>query len=336
VKGSAGICRLLEGRFREAVSLTREAQGVIRERLNATLAWDNVQMVLFELQATAYLGDVRTIAERVPETLRDAEARGDLYAATSCRTRRCVWAWLGPDDPEHARRQVEIAESQWLQSGYHYLHWYATWARAEVDLYCDTPSPSLERLNSEWSRLALLRKIQYTRIEVWYLRARLRLAAARQRFEAHLLSAARDDARAILREGTHWGFALGRLVLACAASFDDPPRALRLLAELEGQFDALDMRLHHEVARYRRGQLMGDTAGDVLMDAAQAAIRTLGVARPEGFVALLAPGFPGTPARARTSALRASLTSDGALPFRGSSVDRLVTTVKASATEMRP
>lgn len=336
VKGSAGICRLLEGRFREAVSLTREAQGVIRERLNATLAWDNVQMVLFELQATAYLGDVRTIAERVPETLRDAEARGDLYAATSCRTRRCVWAWLGPDDPEHARRQVELAESQWLQSGYHYLHWYATWARAEVDLYCDTPSPSLERLTREWPRLALLRKIQYTRIEVWYLRARLRLAAARQRFEGHLLSSARDDARAILREGTHWGFALGRLVLACAASIDDPPRALRLLAELEGQFDALDMRLHHEVARYRRGQLMGDTAGHALVDAAQAAMRALGVARPEGFVALLAPGFPGTPARARVSGLRASLTSDGALPFRGSSVDRSVTTVKASATEMRP
>lgn len=302
VKGTAGICRMLEGRFREAVHLTREAQAIIRERLNATLAWDLVQMVLFDLQATALLGDVRTIVERVPETLRDAEARGDIYAATSCRTRRCVWAWLGPDRPDDARQQLEIAEQQWHQSGYHLQHWYITWARAEVDLYCDTPSDSLARLASEWQDLKLLRAIQYTRIEVWYLRARLVLAAARQRFEPELLLAARDDARRILREKTLWGFALARLLRACAASFDNPAEALRLLGELAGQFDALDMRLHHEVVRYRRGQLLGAMEGERLVAQAHAAICALGVVRPEGFVTLLAPGFPSVQGRSHGDA----------------------------------
>jgi len=295
VKGTAGVCRMLEGRFREAVRLTREAQDVIRERLNATLAWDLVTMVIFDLQATALLGNVHEIIERVPEALRDAEARGDMYAATSCRTRRCIWAWLGPDEVEAARQQVQIAESQWVQAGYHLQHWYTTMARAEVDLYADTPSESLARLAGEWKKLLFLRKIQYTRIEVWYLRARLSLACARKKFEPALLALVRADASSILHEGAHWGIALGRLLLACAASFDDTELSLRLLRELEGQFDALDMKLHQEVVRYRRGQLTAGEEGSSLVLRAEGAIRALGVTRPAGFVAMLAPGFPSAP-----------------------------------------
>jgi eukaryotic-like serine/threonine-protein kinase len=292
VKGTAGVCRMLEGRFREAVRLTREAQSVIRERLNATLAWDMVTVVIFDLQATAYLGNVQELIDRVPDVLRDAEARGDLYAATSCRTRRCIWAWLGPDDVEGARRQVGIAESQWVQAGYHLQHWYTTQARAEIDLYAGTPESSLARLASEWKKLIFLRKIQYTRIEVWYLRARLSLACAVNQLDASLLASARSDAHAIIKEGAHWGNALGKLMQACAASFDDVELCLRLLRELEGQFDALDMRLHYEVVRYRRGELTKGEEGASLVQRTESAIRSLGVASPRAFVAMLAPGFP--------------------------------------------
>ncbi|HEX5656724.1 MAG TPA: AAA family ATPase, partial [Polyangiales bacterium] len=292
VKGTAGVVRFLEGRFREAQRLTREAQQVIRERLNATLAWDLSTMVIFELQATAYLGGVREIVERVPSVLRDAEARGDLYAATSCRTRRCIWAWLGPDQVDEAYRQVKIAEDQWNQEGYHLQHWYTTQALAEVDLYADQPARSLERLNREWKQLLFLRKIQYTRIEVWHTRARLSIALARQGDRKKLLASAREDARAILREDVSWGFAIGRLMEACVASYTDVERTLALLRELEGQFDALDMRLHQEVVRYRHGQLRGGEEGRTMLERAEFAMRALGVVRPAAFVALLAPGFP--------------------------------------------
>jgi hypothetical protein len=292
VKGSAGAARLLEGRFAEAQRLTREAQQILRESLNATLAWDRITALMFELQATAYLGDVRELVERVPEALRDAEARGDLHAATSCRTRRCVWAWLGPDQVVEAYRQVRLAEEQWSQEGYDLQHWYTTQALAEVDLYADQPMRSLERLQREWGRLSFLRKTQYTRIEIWHTRARLSLAAARKGERKPLLRAARADARAILREDVAWGFAVGRLLEACAASFDDAERALARLRELDGQFDALDMRLHQEVVRYRHGQLRGGEEGRGMVERAEGAIRALGVQHPAAFVALLAPGFP--------------------------------------------
>jgi eukaryotic-like serine/threonine-protein kinase len=293
VKGNAGVCRLLEGRFREAVRLTREAQQLLRERLNATLAWDLVTMVMFDLQATAYLGNVAELVARVPDALRDAEARGDIYAATSCRSRRCIWAWLGPDRVDEAYRQLQLAQEQWNHQGYYLQHWYITQALAEVDLYAAQPERSLARLAGEWKQLRFLRKIQYTRIEVWYTRARLLLAHASKAEPARLLRAARRDAAAILREDVAWGFALGRLLQACAASFDDVELALSLLHELDGQFDALDMRLHQEVVRYRHGQLRGGEEGRAQVERADVAIRALGPVNAAAFVALLAPGFPG-------------------------------------------
>lgn len=291
-KGAAGVVRFLEGRFREAQRLTREAQQLIRERLNATQAWDLTTTVMFDLQATAYLGNVREIAEQVPIALRDAEARGDLYAATLCRTRRCIWAWLGPDQVDEAQRQLMLAEQQWNQPGYQLQHWYTTQALAEVDLYMDQPSRSHERLLREWRQLWFLQRTQYTRIESWHTRARLALALARKGDRKKLLRAARADARSILREDVPWGFALGRLLEACAASFDAPERALATLRELEGQFDALDMNLHQQVSRYRHGELLGGEEGRALVQRAESALQALGVVRPAAFVAMLAPGFP--------------------------------------------
>ncbi|MET0342185.1 MAG: protein kinase [Polyangiales bacterium] len=297
VKGTAGVCRLLEGRFREAVRLTDEAITSARTRPASVQTWDYVQLLTFQLQACAQLGDVRRIVEVVPVTLRDAEARGDVFAATSCRTRRCVWAWLAPDHPDQARQQLEVAESQWTQEGYQLQNWYITQARAEVDLYCDTPGPSLARLAAERPRQRFLRRIQYARVELAYLHARLCLASARQQDDEALRVQAADDARAIAREDTAWSNALAKLLRACLASFGDEAIALQLLQEAEGQFDALDMALHREVARYRRGQLLMEGEGARMLDRADAAIRALGIERPAAFVALLAPGFPSVDAR---------------------------------------
>jgi serine/threonine protein kinase len=291
-KGTAGVCRMLEGRFREAASLTRLARESIRDRVHPTRAWEQVTMVFFELQSVACLGDVRELIERVPEVLRDAEARGDLYATVCYRTWRCSWAWLGPDRPDEARRQAQLAEGQWNQAGYHLQHWYTTQALGEIDLYLDAVEASKTRLDAEWKRMFFLQQIQHTRIEMWYLRARVLLATARRAFDPALLKAARADANRLRKERTLWSGALSRLLLACAASFETPNEALAILQEVEGQFDVIDMRLHAAVARYRRGELMRGEQGAELVREASEQIRSLGVARPEAFVQMLAPGFP--------------------------------------------
>jgi hypothetical protein len=79
-------------------------------------------MALYDLRTTALLGHVDQVVERVPELLRDAELRGDNFAAVSGRTSHCCWAWLGPDQPELALEQVRLAERRWSADGYYLQH----------------------------------------------------------------------------------------------------------------------------------------------------------------------------------------------------------------------
>jgi eukaryotic-like serine/threonine-protein kinase len=292
-KGSISACRMLEARWRESIRLAVEAQSILRDQLGAALSWDLALLVTFELQCISNVGDVQQLVTRVPEVLREAEARGDLFAATLYRTWRNSWAWLGIDQPEVARRQADIAESQWTPKGFQFQHWYTTYARAEADLYCDTPDPSIERVARDWNRSFFLHQVQFTRSDARYLRARLQLAKARQRYVPQLIARVRSDAKVLIRERTPWTLAIGRLLLACAASFSDRAQASTLLGEVEGQFLALDMPLHAAVARWRKGELTGGADGASAIGEAEGRIRWLGVVRPERFVRMLAPGFPG-------------------------------------------
>jgi eukaryotic-like serine/threonine-protein kinase len=293
-KGTASLCRMLEGRFRDSVRMAREAQQIIRDRLHGTLAWDHAIMVLYELRTVALLGHVDQVIERVPEFLRDAEARGDIFAAVSGRTSHCCWAWLGTDQPDLALEQVRIAERRWSADGYYLQHWYTTQAFGEVALYRDDVEEAWQRMAREWKRMLVIRhKIQFTRAEILILRARLALALAKKKGDPSFLVAASKDAEALLRERAPWIRAHGRLVQASVDSFGDSERARRTLEQVEGQLEVVDMLLMAAVARYRRGQLTPGAEGAKLARSADAQMRRLGVKNPSGFLRMLAPGFPG-------------------------------------------
>jgi len=293
VKGTSGVVRMLEGRFREAQRLTREAQEIIRERLHRTLAWDWVVMVGFDLRVTAMLGNIAELTARVPEFLRDADVRGDLYGAVSARTSHCCYAWLGIDRPDIAQREAEFADAHWKHEGYHLQNWYVTQALGEIALYRDDAGSALARLDAEWKATFIIRrKIQFSRAEIHYLRARLLLANAVHGDRKVHLARAAADAAALKRERTPWIAAHARLLDACILSFSDAPAAAALLYEAEGQFDAVDMALSAAVCRLRCGQLTLGPAGATLVADAAAAIRKLGGARVAPFARLIAPGFP--------------------------------------------
>jgi serine/threonine protein kinase len=292
-KGTASVCRMLEGRFRDSVRMAHETQQIIRERLHGTLAWDHAIMVLYELRTIALLGHVDQVVERVPEFLRDAEARGDNFAAVSGRTSHCCWAWLGPDQPDLALEQVRIAERRWSADGYYLQHWYTTQAFGEVALYRDDVDEAWQRIGREWKRMLVIRhKIQFTRAEILILRARLALALAKKRGDASFLKAASKDAQALLRERAPWIRAHGRLLQASVDSFDNEERARKTLEQVEGQLDIVDMLLMAAVARYRRGQLTPGAEGAKLVRSADIQMQGLGVKNPNGFLRMLAPGFP--------------------------------------------
>jgi hypothetical protein len=298
VKGLGGVSRMLEGRFHDGLRMMREAQAIIRENLQGTLAWDRNILVMFELRTLSMLGEVGELTARIPEFVRDAEARGDMYTTISARTAHCCWAWLGPDQPDAALEQVRIADKRWVRDGYSLQHWYTTQAIGEVGLYRGEVAEAAARVAREWKAMFVIRhKIQFTRAEILFLRARLSLALARERQNARseLLEAVVLDARALLKEPTPWIRAHGHLLLACAASFDDEALAAVRLAEAESRFIASDMKLMALISRLRRAQLTPGEAGTELCIETESALRALGVAHPQGFARMLAPGFLSRP-----------------------------------------
>jgi serine/threonine protein kinase len=284
VKGMQAICRQLQGRWLESIRLARESQELNQRA--ARLDWDHAIMIWWEMQSASQAGLIAEVVQRIPEALRDAEARGDVYAATSFRTHRSSWAWLGIDRPDITDRQVDIAEREWNPSGYQFQHWHMTYARSEADLYRRTPERSFERIQREWKRARLTRQVNGVRVDMLYTRGRLALALAAIRERPALLSLARADAQKLVRERVLWSVGLGELLLAGAASFGDTAEAVRLLGRAESLLRAADMLLHAEVARARRCELQGDASG---FSHCRDTMRKLGVARPEGFLDLLLP-----------------------------------------------
>lgn len=284
VRGMIAICRQLQGRWLESVSLARESQAM--QQRASRLNWDHAIMIWWELQSASQAGQIALVKQRVPEALRDADARGDVYAATSFRTHRSSWAWLAMDRPDLAESEVERAERAWNPIGYQFQHWHMTYARAETDLYRRTPHASIERLEREWSRARLTRQVNGVRVDMLYTRARLMLAAALVDKRSAQLSRAKGDARLLMKEPAPWSVGLGLLVLAGVAAFDDSARARELLQQAESKLRSVDMQLHAEVARARRAQLENDAAA---LENSLGVIGTLGVDRPDSFLDLLLP-----------------------------------------------
>ncbi len=288
VRGMQAVCRQLQGRWKESVKVARESQDL--QLRSSRVTWDYAIMIWWEMMSASFAGQVDELVTRIPDALRDAESRGDVYAATSFRTHRSSWAWLGMDRPDVADAQVDIAEREWTPEGYQFQHWHMTYARSEVDLYRGTPRRSFEKLTKEWKLGRLLRQVRAVRADMLYTRGRLALSVADEDYRPGLLDLAASDGRALIREGMPWTVALGTLVLAGVASFRSPPEAARMLTEVESLFAAADMLIHVEVARTRRGELTGGRAGQELVASALENARMLGVKRPERFVQLLGPG----------------------------------------------
>lgn len=304
VRAMQAVCRQMQGRWLDSVRCARESQEIFK-RCTGGVSWDTSIMIWWQAQSESMTGNLAEVIRSVPEALRDAEARGDVHAATSFRTHRSSWAWLGIDRADLVDAHVSIAEREWAPKDYQFQHWHMTYARAEADLYRDTPLPSLERVTQEWPRSRLVRQVHSARSDMLYARARLMLSAACNAYTPKLFKGAIADGRALIAQGRPWTVALGRLVLGCAASLEDRTEAARLLSEAEALLLAVDMRLHAAAARAARIAVADEALRPESLDTVLTEVNALGARNPERFLRMLAPvQVPGEAARGRTSLAR--------------------------------
>ena len=289
----AGVAAYLEGRWRVARDLTERAGGFLR---------DNCLGVWWELDNTNYysllvlylLGELKKLQETLPGLLKEAEDRGDLYAATNVRTRISYLTRLAQDRPDQARQELQEAIAIWSGSAFRLQHWYEFFGQVECSLYAGEAGQAWRHLDSRWPALkkSLILRVQSVMIHSLYLRARSAVAAAgADEGLAGLLDIARKDARRIEREKMPWGDALACLVRAGVESVGgDRQAALTLLDAAESDLLGADMTLHATVARRRKGELLGGETGRSLVAAADDWMAGQGIQNPERMAAMLAPG----------------------------------------------
>jgi len=282
---SRGFSEFLQGRFQVALASTVTGVGVLRESArHAFFELRTGEMV--HLWLLSCLGQLFELARRREPFLAAADARADLYAATTMRLGPPSIAALRGDDPIAARAAMRAASAKWSQPGYHTPHYWAMYAEAQVDLYEGHGHAAWTRVQDSWAKLrnALMFYAQVIFLEASFLRARAALATVVEQpaLESAMLRSAARDAKTL-------------------AGADAREHLLKAITGLE----AVGMRLHAEAARWRLGQLLGGGEGAALAHAAEEWARGEGVVSPPRMFAMIAPGFAASSsARPRLAAPR--------------------------------
>jgi hypothetical protein len=259
--------------------------------------WDVRAADMVLLWCLTWTGRLGELQRELARYLRSADARGDLYAATSMSAGPAgALVWLCRDDPDFARRTVREAAGRWTHTQYSNQQYWSFFAEAQADLYEGKGLAVWEGLCAHWPKMkrALVLEVQIIRQEALFFRARTALVTAAERpaLESKMLRAAASDARAIRGDGAPYSAPLADLILASvAATKGQGPTAVALLRGAVAVFDARGMQLYREAARWRLGQQVGGDEGRALVVAAERWAEGEGVKNPARMLALMAPGF---------------------------------------------
>jgi len=261
------------------------------------VAWELDNTRYYSMVSLFYLGRLKELSDQLPETLKEAEDRGDLFHATNIRTRLSYFLRLASDQPQQAREELERAIESWSHGGYFVQHWYEMLGQVECALYAGNAVKAWSYLDSHWRNLkdSLLLRIQIILINSFYLRSRCAIAAAGEG-EARtdpqrLLKTAEKSARRIESERVPWGDALALLLRAgIASSRGETQAAISLFGSAADDLKAVDMSLHAAAARRRRGELLGADEGRKLVETADEWMAGQGIGNPGRLSAMLAPG----------------------------------------------
>jgi hypothetical protein len=246
--------------------------------------------------ACDFLGRYAELQVVSGELLRDAQARGDLYASVLARTGAPNLTWLASDRPDLAEEHALQALREWSSGGFHLPHWYGLFARIRARLYLGAAfeAHGLASELIDQASTSLLWRIQINRCMAIYLRAVSAVLVARQGLgdRARLLGTAVRDARDLETERMAWTDGLARVVRAGVASSEGKKEeAVRRLDEAVKKFEAEGMTGYAWAARDRAARRRGGEGSAEETGRAAAFFRSENVVNPERMMGMLVPGI---------------------------------------------
>jgi eukaryotic-like serine/threonine-protein kinase len=294
-----GVSRFLAGDWPSAREFCDLAEDTFRDHCTG-VAWELDTTRTISLWSLFFMGDIARLKSRLPNLIREANERGNLYASTNFATLAGHLLWLADDDPIGARRELNAVVGKWSQEGYHIQHVTSEIARTQIDLYEGQALTARKRLIACWPALKgslLLHGLEVVRIVMIALRARTTLAVASRDAEPeHLLREAERDARLLERAKAPWSKALAKVIRASiAANRGDNRLAATLLDAAATACDSVNMRLFATATRRQLGGLIGNHQGRTLVAAADDFMKEQGIQDSVRMTNMLVPGFSKSP-----------------------------------------
>ena len=282
------------GSWRSARNQSQDSISLFREHC-ADIGWEVGSMEMwFWLPAHRWLGDYVPLMRRAAPCAKEGAERGDLYTATGVRTHVLPHVHLMEDRPDKARREgrdavAQLSPDRWLTE-----HWCNALTQAHASLYAMRLGEALDGLERDGRRIehSLQTRIQVMRIQFHDVRARVKIAAARddRRRRSALLEAAEKDVGRLEKENLGWASALAAAARGGIALVPgDPERARASYRAALGTFAALDMEVHALAARARLGAIEGGAAGRESRAECLAEVAERHVRDAEKYVEMLVP-----------------------------------------------
>jgi hypothetical protein len=270
----------LRSDFEAARAAGEDAEAVF-ERRPVMASWELASARMLAIGSHFYSGELGVVRRRVPELVREAEGRGDIYAATCLRLGVCNSAWLVDDQTAEACRQLRVADESWHYEGVHLQQCWNLLAWVHIDLYQGDAEQAHARVRRCWRVIerSFVMRFERLRAELFWLRARAALAYAEHTSgrRSRLLAEAEDWGARLLQESAPWAAAASNAVMAGVHAVRGEQRPG--LERVRRAVRLADTCRMHILSRVHR-QWMGDSSGGLV-----------GVKRADGWIRMIMPGL---------------------------------------------
>jgi hypothetical protein len=288
----------LTGRWPAARTHFERAEAIFRDKC-VGVAFELASVRMFLFRAYAWLGELKKLTQIAEPVLRDAEKRQDLYTVANVRVSTMAFLALMRDDVPDAERELELASHLLPKNGFHVQHALSLMTELALILYRGEPARVLAILAERGPtiRRSMLLRVQTLRAPFDEARARacIMLIASGAPDAPALRKTAEHSVRALEKERMPWTDALASVLRAGLAYTSGAKghreAAIAQLETAEARLDAIGARLLLNVARRRRGALLGGDEGRALALSAEAWMIGEGIRNPEKVCAAYAPGF---------------------------------------------
>jgi eukaryotic-like serine/threonine-protein kinase len=289
-----GISSLLFGRWKAAQTSLDQAEQLFRNHCTG-VAWERDTGHNFALWALVQLGEIAELKRLWTVLYREAQERGDLYAATTLTAFYMTIIRLAGNEIPEAEADLESLLGRRDGRAFNLQHSSALDALVHLDLYRGDVTRAWYRLESTWPEYArsLLFHTQLIRIRMLEQRARAAVAMAEKSDDPRpFLIQATRDARSLEREGQGWAVAHARFIRAAiAACEEDTIRSATNLTSAAALYEQADMPLNAQLMRYRLGEVQVDDTTRALREGAERWLQEQGIVSPARWAGMCAPGF---------------------------------------------